>query len=116
MQRVINSLFFMVDLEENLVKKGIIKGRLLGIIGSSKLKEISPEYFNQNIDLRENQIIEIKASQFNLDRIKKVTFHPIFYKKGVDYKIRITKDKKKAIITILAIEKFKSERAVISVE
>ena len=115
MQRVINSLFFMTGLDKDLIKRGIIKDAFLGIIGSKKLKEISPEYFNQHIDLREKTTIEIEADEFNLSKIKSVTLHPGFYKKDTDYKIEITEDKKKAIITVLAIDKFRSNRVVISV-
>jgi hypothetical protein len=116
MQRALNSLFFMVDLEDNLIKRGIIKDALLGILGSPKLKEISPEYFNQKIDLRKTNVIEIYASQFNLSKIKKISIYPRFYKKGVDYEVKIEKDKQKAILVILAILKFRSERVIISVE
>jgi len=115
MQRVINSLFFMTGLEKDLIKKGIIKDAFLGLGGTKKLMEISPEYFNQHIDLREKTKIEIEAGQFNLSKIKSVTLHPRFYKKDEDYKIEIAEDKKTAIVTIRAIEKFKSNRVVISV-
>jgi len=115
MQRVINSLFFVTGLEKDLIKKGIIKDAFLGLGGTKKLMEISPEYFNQHIDLREKTKIEIEAGQFNLSKIKSVTLHPRFYKKDEDYKIEIAEDKKTAIVTIRAIEKFKSNRVVISV-
>ncbi len=115
MQRVINSLFFITALEKDLIRTGIIKSPILGILGPKKLVEISPEYFNQNIDLRQTTVIEIHAYEFNLSKIKSVTLLPRFYKKGTDYKIEIAEDKKKAIVTVLAIEKFKSNRVVISV-
>lgn len=115
MQREINSLFYMVDLEVNLLKRGIIGIRFLGL-GSPKLKEILPEDFDQKIDLRRKKIIEIHANQFKLSKIKKVTLHPRFYKRDTDYKVEIEENNQKAILTILAIEKFKRERVVISVE
>jgi FtsZ-binding cell division protein ZapB len=113
MQSELNSLFYMVDLEKKLIEKGIIK--ILGL-GSPMLGKISPQYFNQNIDLRKRRIIEIKASQFNLIKIKRVTLHPRFYKRDIDYMIEILEDEQKVIVTILAIDKFKSERVVISVK
>lgn len=117
MERLLNSLFFMVDLEENLLKRGIIR-RSISFLGSRspKLNEILPEYFDRKIDLREEKIIEIHAIKFKLSNIKKVTLHPRFYKRGVDYNVKIEGDKQKAILTILAVEKFKRERVVISVE
>lgn len=115
MTKLLNSLFYMVDLEENLLKRGIIKSRFLGL-GAPKLKEISPEYFDQKIDLRKETVIKIHAKQFSLSKIKRVTLHPRFYKRGVDYKVKIEDDKQEAAIEILAVDKFRSEKIVISVE
>jgi hypothetical protein len=114
-ERLLNSLFYMVDLEENLLKRGIIKSGFLGL-GSPKLKKISLNDYDQSIDLREKKIIEIYASQFNLSKIKKVTLHPKFYKRDVDYKVKFEEDNRKAVLEILTIEKFKNERVVISIE
>jgi len=116
LERLVNSLFYMVDLEENLLKKGIIKkGGFLGL-GSPKLKKISPEDYDQKIDLRDNDIIEIYANQIKINEIKKVTLYPEFYKKGNDYEVKIEEDKQKAIVSILNTEKFRRDRVVISVE
>ena len=117
-ERLLNSLFYMVDLEENLLKKGIIKkSEFLGLkLGSPKLKEISPDDFDQKIDLSKKDIIEIHANQFNLTEIKKVSLYPKFYEKDVDYKVEIEKDKKKAKVKILKTKKFRRDRVIISVE
>jgi hypothetical protein len=66
--------------------------------------------------LRQRNIIEIHAGQFNLFEIKNVTLYPGFYKNDVDYKIEIDEYKKKAIVTILDTEKFRRDRVAISVE
>ncbi len=118
MERLLNSLFYMVDLKENLLKKGIIKkGRFL-VLGLTKLKEISPEDYDydKKIDLRGKDIIEIHANQFKLGEIKKVTLYPEFYKEGIDYEVKMEGDKQKAIVKILNSEKFRRDRVVISVE
>ena len=116
MQRIINSLFYMVDKEDNLIKKSVIKrGGFLGL-GSLKLKRVPLEKFKEKIDLRIKKIIEIYAGQFNLSEINGITLYPKFYKKDVDYKIEIEKNKQKAVLTILAGEKFKTGRIVISVK
>ena len=115
-ESLLNSLFYMVDLEENLLKKGILKRSGFLVLSSPKSKEISPGDYDQKIDLREKDIIEIYANQFNLGEIKKVTLYPGFYNKDVDYKIEIEEDKKKAIVKILDTEKFRRDRVVISVE
>jgi hypothetical protein len=116
MQRTLNSLSYMVDLEKNLIKKGILRRSTFLGLGSPRLKGILPDEFDQKIDLREKKIIEIHAGKFNLNKIKNVTLHPRFYKRDVDYKVKIEENNQKAIVTILTIEKFKSERVVISVE
>lgn len=113
LDRMINSLYYLVDLESNLKKEGILKSVFLG---SPKLKEISPKYFNQTIDLRKTNTIEIFARQFQLSDIDKVTLYPRFYKRDVDYKVTIVEKKLKAVVTILSKEKFKTERVVISVK
>ena len=116
MESLLNSLFYIVDREENLLKKGILKKSGFLVLGSPKLKEISPGDYDQKIDLRTEEIIEIYANQFKLGEIKKVTLYPGFYKNDVDYKIEIEEDKKKAIVTILDTEKFRRDRVVISIE
>jgi hypothetical protein len=115
MTKRLNSLFYMVDLEENLLKRGIIKSGFLGL-GKRKLKEISPEYFDQRIDLRYRKGIKIHAAAFKLSKIKRVTLHPRFYKRGSDYEVKIEEDKQEAVIKILDADKFRSERIVISIE
>lgn len=113
-KRMMNSLYYLVDLEINLKKAGILKSVFLG---SPKLKEISPEDFKQTIDLRETNTIEIFAGQFeHLEEIKEITLYPRFYKKDIDYKVTILETKHKAVLTISDVEKFKRERVVISVE
>ncbi len=112
-QSLINSLSFMVELERNLKKDGILKRVFLG---SPKLKGISSEYFNQIIDLREKNTIEIYAKQFNLTKIKEITLYPRFYKRGIDYEVKLDENKQKAVLTLLTVEKFKSERVVISIK
>lgn len=115
MQTELNSLFYMVDLEANLLKRGIIKTVFLGL-GSPKLKKISLEDYDQSIDLRVKRTIEILAGRFNLSKLKRVSLYPGFYKRDVDYNVKFEEDKRKAVLEILSIEKFKNERVIISIE
>ncbi len=116
MLRIINSLFYIIDLKQNLIKRGIIKRSGFLRLGAPKLKEIPLEYFKKRIDLRKKNMIEIYAKEFNLSKIDEITLYPKFYKRGTDYKVEIEKNKQKAVLTILVKEKFKTERVVISVE
>jgi predicted nuclease with TOPRIM domain len=112
-QRMLNSLSYMVDLESNLKEKDILKSKFLG---SPKLTGISSEYFNQTIDLRDKQTIEIFAQKFILPRIRDINLYPTFYEKGKDYRVEIDKSKQKAVLIFLAVDKFKTGRVIISVK
>jgi DNA repair exonuclease SbcCD ATPase subunit len=109
----VNSLFYLLDVQRNLKKKGIIKG---GFLKSPKLRKVAPEYFTTSIDLRAESEIAIAAQDMGLKKIKNVTLYPKFYKNGTDYKISIAPDKQTAAVTFLDIAKFKNERVVISVK
>jgi hypothetical protein len=114
--RIINSLFYILDLEDNLMDRDILKrGGFLGL-GSLELKEIPWDYFDQSIDLREKTTIVISAKQLKLKEIDGITLYPKFYEEGDDYKVKIEEGGKKAVVKILNREKFKKERVIISVE
>ena len=110
----VNSLFYLLDSYKNLKKKGVIKGAAL--FRSSKLRDVSPEYFTTSIDMRTQTQIVFSAADLALRKIKKVTLYPKFYKEGTDYKIEMSGDNQTAIVTILDTLKFKNERIVISVK
>jgi hypothetical protein len=113
MQTTVNSLFYLLDLERNLKKKGILKKKFLK---SAKIKKTSPEYFTMSIDLRSENAIPIAASTIGVSRIKSITIYPKFYKKEIDYKVMIDPDKQNATVTFLNPDKFKSERLIISIK
>ncbi|MCP4148486.1 MAG: hypothetical protein GY757_12135 [bacterium] len=113
MQTTVNSLFYLLDMEKNLKKEGIIKG---GFLKTTKLKKVSPEYFTTSVDLRSMDQVSFTADDLGIGKIKKITLFPKFYKKGVDYKVEFSADKKHGIVTFLSIGKFKNERVVISVK
>lgn len=109
----VNSLFYLVDTESSLKKKGILKG---GFLRSTKLRDVSPEHFVTSMDLRTNTELTISASDLGIGKIKSVTLFPKLYKAGADYKVEISTDKQTAILIFLDIGKFKNERLVISIE
>ena len=110
----VNSLYYLVDSYNNLTKRGVIKGAAL--FRSAKLRDVSPEYFTNSIDLRTQSQIVFSAESLGIKKIKKVTFYPTFYKEGTDYKIEISGDKLNGIVTLSDKAKFKNERIVISVK
>lgn len=113
MEKRINSLSYAVELEKNLKKTGILKSKFLG---SPKLKEIPLNYFIKTIDLREEKKIEIFAQSLQLSKIEEINLYPKFYKEDIDYKIKIAGNKQKAVIKIMAIDKFRTDRVIISVK
>lgn len=109
----VNSLYYLVDTEDNLKKKGILKG---GFLRTTKLRDVSPEYFVTSMDLRTNTEIIITASALGINKIGSITLFPKLYKEGTDFKIEISADKKTALLTFLDIGKFKNERLVVSID
>lgn len=109
----VNSLFYLLDSQKNLKKKGILKG---GFLRSTKLRDVSPDFFTQSVDLRSGNQITTSASELGLKKIKKITLYPKFLRVGTDYKIEVAPDKKTASLTILKTAKFKNERIVIAVK
>ncbi len=109
----VNSLFYLLDTQQNLKKKGILKG---GFLKSTKLRDVSPEYFSMSIDLRTQNQGLISASEMGIRKIKSITLYPKFYKQGTDYQVEIDSDKQSAAVTILDTTKLKNERVVISVK
>jgi uncharacterized coiled-coil DUF342 family protein len=109
----VNSLSYLLDSQSNLKKKGVLKG---GFLKSTKLRDVSPEYFATSIDMRTQTQIVFSAKDLGLRKIKKVILYPKFYIEGTDYKIEMSGDNQTAIVTILDTLKFKNERIVISVK
>jgi len=113
MQRAVNSVHFLLDLEKNLKKRGVIKG---GFLKSLKLKTVSPEYFKMSMDLREDQSIHVSAGAFALKKIRKITLFPRIFRRDEDYTVTIAPDRQNGTVTFKSLDKFKSEKVVISVE
>jgi len=109
----VNSLYYLLDSQSNLKKKGILKG---GFLKSTKLRDVSPQHFTTSIDMRTQTQVVFSAKNLGLKKIKNVTLYPNFYKEGIDYKIEVSGDNQTAIVSILDTRKFKNERIVISVK
>jgi hypothetical protein len=112
MERQLNSLYYLVDTEKNLIDSEIIAG---GFLKRKKLKAMNPTDFKNSIDLRVSKTININAGLLGIRKIKKVLLFPKHYTNGVDFKIDIGQDKQEANVVILKEEKFKKQYLVISV-
>lgn len=113
LNRQVHSMFYRLDLQKNLKKKEILKS---GFLTAAKLKDVSPEHFDRSLDLTINDHLVISAADLGVQKIKDVVLYPRFYKKGTNYKLLISSNKKHALLTLIDKAKFKSERVVISVK
>jgi hypothetical protein len=113
MEQQLNSLYYLVDTEKNLIDSGVIAG---GFLKRKKLKTLNPTDFKNSIDLRVSKTININAGLLGLKKIKKVMLFPKHYRNDVDFKIDIGQDKQEANVVILKEEKFKKQCLIISVQ
>ncbi len=112
MERQLNSLYYLVDTEKNLMDSEIIAG---GFLKRKKIKTMNPTDFKNSIDLRVSKTININAGLLGIRKIKKVLLFPKHYTNGVDFKIDISQNNQEANVVILKEEKFKKQYLVISV-
>jgi hypothetical protein len=108
----LNSLYYLVDSQQNLKKRGILKNAFLR---STRLNDPSPEHFSRSMDLRSKNQLVISAVELGIKRIKDVSLYPRIYKAGTNYKVEMTADKRYALLTLLEKDRFKNERLVIAV-
>lgn len=112
LQQNISSLHYALDTRKNLKERGILKG---GFLRSTKLTAVSPEVFNNSVDLRSVQVISITAQALNIPEINDVTLYPGFFKEGVDYRIEISENGASASLILMTPEKFQGERVVLAI-
>lgn len=101
----LNSVYYLVDIKRELKANGKIKGTFLGLSGM-KIKEVSFKDFQNRVDLRETDAIELRAEDFNLSAIKKVGLLPKHMKKDVDYRVEIAGDGQSASVILRNKDKF----------
>ena len=101
----LNSVYYLVDIKKELKADGKIKGTFLGLSGM-KIKNVSFEDFSNRVDLRETDVIELKAEDFNLSAIKKVGLLPKHIKKDIDYRVEIAGDGQSASVILRNKGKF----------
>jgi len=107
-----NSLYYRLDPEKYLVKRGIIKR---GFLKKSNINRFTYINFESFIDLRKSKQIHVPATRFNARKIKNMVLYPRLFKKGIDYEVSMDNQSSEAVLTILNPEKLKNERVVISV-
>ncbi len=101
----LNSVYYFADTKDNLKAKGKIRGTFLGLAGL-RIGEVTSADFQNRIDLRQTQTIELKAEDFKVPVIKKVTILPKHLKENIDYRVEIKEGGKSASVVILKKERF----------
>ncbi len=108
----LNSVYYLVDVKKELKADGKIKGTFLGLAGM-KIKDVSFEDFQNRVDLRETDAIELRAEDFNLSAIKKVKLLPKHMKKDIDYRVEIAGDGQSARVVLRNKDKFHLARIIL---
>jgi len=111
----LNSVYYLADVKKELKADGKIKGTFLGLSGM-KIKDVSFEDFQGRVDLRETDLIELRAEDFSLSTIKKVKLLPKHMKKDIDYRVEIAGDGQSASVVLLNKDKFLLARIVLYVK
>ncbi len=105
-----HSLFYLIADNRQLIEDGVLKR---GFLRKTRLDQFHLANY-ETLDLRKGNHICVQAEQFNSKRIKRLKVYPKFYKKGIDYEVKIDREGSEAIVTILTPEKLKNERVVIA--
>jgi TolA-binding protein len=108
----LNSLYFIADTKDNLESRGIIKGTFLGL-GGMNIDEVSAADFGNNINLDAKDFVELKAEDYGIDQIKKVSLLPKHLDENEDYRVEISANKREAKVHILDAEKFRLARIIL---
>ena len=83
--------------------------------GKTDLGAVSYRDFQNKIDLREENTIELSAGDFNVTVIKKVEIEPKSLMANRDYRITIASDGQSATVQLLNADKFRLARIIIIV-
>jgi hypothetical protein len=113
MQTALNSVYFAMDLQRNLTRKGIIKG---GFLRATKLQKVDLAMFDRSLDLRGDARITARASDFGVPRIRHCKIYPAYFKEDVDFQVELAADGQNLTITILDVSRFKSEKIAIAID
>ena len=98
----LNSVYYLADTKDSLKAKG-----------KTSLGAVSFADFQNRIDLRETDIIELKAGDFGVSAIKKVTLVPKTLDAKRDYRIEISGGGQSAKIHLLNKDKFRLARIIV---
>jgi len=83
--------------------------------GKTDLGSMGYSDFQNRVDLREEDVIGLRAGDFNISAIKKLEIVPKTLNEGLDYRIEIAADGQSASVYLLKKDKFRLARIIIAV-
>lgn len=108
----LNSVYYLAGSKNALKASGKIKGTFLGLCGD-RIKNVTFSDFQKSLDLRNSNIIELKAADFGLSRIHDVDLLPGYLEEDKDFRLEIAADGTTASVQIQDREKFQLARVVL---
>jgi len=109
----LNSLHYLVGVQDALEKEGIIEVPLFGKDQSGRNWQDAA--FAQNLDLRSGHTILIRAQDLGLRQISKVSVVPGSYTQGEHYRLTLSADRQTATVELLTLPRFKNDKVVFAV-
>lgn len=110
----LNSVYYLAGQKIVLKNQGKVKGSFLGLFGD-RVGDVTFSDFQNRIDLRNSDVIEINAADMNLSTIQKVKLLPKHLDDGLDYRVEVAGGGKSAKIHLLNEETFRLAQIIISV-
>jgi len=83
--------------------------------GKTDIGSMGYSDFQNRVDLREEDVIGLRAGDFNIPAIKKLEIVPKTLREGLDYRIEIAADGQSASVYLLKRDKFRLARIIIAV-
>jgi septal ring factor EnvC (AmiA/AmiB activator) len=108
----LNSVYYLAGSKDGLEDKGKIEGSLFGGTG---IGNVSSSDFQNRADLRESQVIDLKAEDLDVSRIDEVELLPERYQEGRDYRVEIAGDRRSAKVHLLNEDKFRLATVILCI-
>lgn len=109
----LNSLHYMVGLQPDLERAGIVTLPLLG--KSHAGPNWQDSVFDRHLDLRRASTIQIHAQDLGLQRIGSIAVIPGSYLENVHFRMSLSPDRRTATVELLAPARFRNDKVVFAV-
>lgn len=104
-----NSLFYHAEAEKSLKDKGVLSGVL------AHVKDVKGLTYDEALDLRQGQSINLDPNIFGLSKINGVKLLPPIFQEGRDYTISMSEENGSARLNILDPDLFRGREVLLAV-